>query len=101
MTDVRVVVLNVEQSRYDSIVEFKDWLGVYTDQIPDEFLASAIIEVRAGESFGDPVVEWQIYYYRPENAAEIEARSAVETRTKSDKEKKERATLAALKAKYE
>ncbi len=106
----QVMVVDAEQ--YDPgfppspLPAFQEWLGEIVEQIPEEFRETATIEFSSTSSYYDSHYgNVEVSYSRPETDEEWAERKAgvdeMLALLKVQQEAQERATLVALKAKYE
>ena len=80
---------------------FIAWFVGKAEAIPEEYRATATIEITSVILYGDEYANIKIHYSRPETDGEKERREGQEKRTKEDIKDRELQQLAALKAKYE
>lgn len=81
-------------------VQFANWFAGKLGEVPEQYRASAKIEIDAYDYCGALYAQITIYYIRPESDDEMAAREAREQRLKSETEAAELRTLERLKAKY-
>lgn len=98
-------VFSAEQ--YDSnwppeeFAAFREWLEDKREEIPEEFMASAMIQIDSKISYGQSLATIKVSYDRPETPQEVAARQAKEQARMGEQERQERALLEALQRKYE
>lgn len=87
--------------RPDNLTEYIAWLEAKLAEIPEQYRASANVEIEACPSYeGSVVLEYRITYTRPETDQERECREGAEVLQNAQREAQERAELKRLRAKY-
>ena len=101
---VRVNVLDLEEGSSqwppEPLLEFASWVGKLVSSVPIEHLASARIEFGSSVSHDMGMVTLEVWYYRPETDAEMQAREVEEQQAAVARRAKELRRLADLRAKY-
>lgn len=101
--DVRMVTesmvsVDLEDAGDGNLLRFFEWLKVYVEEIPKEFVAGATISLTA--DYESAPVAISIDYERPETAEEIAERVNHEVQSRQNEEARERAIYAMLDRKY-
>ena len=81
-------------------VDFLAWFGTQLALIPQEYVDTAVIEIRAEAYYDSCNTFMSLEYTRPETDADIHARMELEEKRLADTEAKEMAQLKKLLAKY-
>lgn len=85
-----------------SAIEFANWFSLQLGGIPEEYRASATIDIEAFEEYeGSVYPHIKIQYSRPETAAETTAREGCEATHRRMIEAADRAAYQKLRARFE
>ena len=89
----------------ESLIKYRDWIDGLIQKIPEDCRVNATIEVDDETYYDSSYVRIQVSYWRWETDSEmvprLQRRSELIAASQMAKEARDRAALAALKAKYE
>ena len=92
---------NNYDERPNALVAYAEWLAVKLSEIPEEYRATASVEIEAEASYEDSAeLKYRITYKRPETDAERMARQADESHAAENQRAFELEQLKLLRAKY-